>query len=297
VSNTSGISEEIKIDLIALIDSGLAGFRRAYAFMGFAENSISNPELTNFELATKFTSENSPPVRINTSDVTPEILKQYKSEFTEWVIGNSLQELVEKFSLFLDDIYYYLLLTEVNPRRSKIEPKMQTFEGKNLHTKLLELSSLNISTNCLSGFETLVTARNCLVHRGGIVGRGIKGEQDFNDSLKTEKVLRLEWNSIELFISFNGKTEPFIQGNSYPIETQINYNITNKTKFFTQGDKIKLNTQELSEICLNFRSASGEILCNFFKILMEREKLSAENYNKLIAIVKERVSLRDSLKR
>lgn len=294
MSNTTTY-KEIEINLGDLVDSGLSGFRRAYAFMGFAVNMVNHPDLINFEVPVTFSTNNQFPVTVDTSDVTPEILKQYREGFVEWVIGNGLQELVEQFSLFLDDVYYYLQCAGPNPKRSQIESKMTSFENKNMHAKLKEFTKLNVATQLLSGFETLVKARNCLVHRGGIVGKGVQGKRDFNDTSLTERRLTLKWKVLEPIILMpNGEKEAFLQSVSdikYPIGSRIEFSVADRIKTFEEGQKINFSAEELSEICLNFRSAAGEILCKFFEILMTQGQLPVDDYNKLLAIVKDRISI------
>ena len=158
--------KKIPIHVDKIIQIPFTGINRALIFMGFGVNSADNPDFTDFKLS-KHTHHHWNAYKASDSQI-----KKFKNEYRNWIIGCSLREILEHYSLYLERVADCCFILQ-NPTSILHEyyKAKKSFERKSLREKLDYLNTeYNIGTKNNKLLLTLQGARNCLVHRLGVVG-------------------------------------------------------------------------------------------------------------------------------
>jgi hypothetical protein len=183
---------EINIDLDKLWEPAAVGLRRAYVFTGLGLNAAADDGLTNFHL----------PGLVKISfvphEATPDQLREYKTEFGRWILGNGFRETIEAFAVSLDRVYEACLMTKMHTDRTPVSlTGLKTFHHAGIETKLARLKAeFGIEASGSVYLIALNKARNCLTHR-----RGVVGERDCDESGK----LILRYKRFDLIFSERGR--------------------------------------------------------------------------------------------
>jgi len=236
----------ITINLDLLKSIGTKGVLRASGFLGLAFRRPDAPLPTSATLAGPNTYVFLP------EPLPPELAAELVSEFNAWLIGNALQELDRHFSLFVDEVWRLLDLTEAHgqivPAGFAVTEISQDTNAARKYEKVAE--RLTIDDPRSDRLWTISNARNCLVHAAGRVR-----ERDTNDASGR---LKLVWLAMEHRIT---------QGDSYVVfadepvqapdpnqEAQMVIAVVDREKFFDIGAPITLTPRELQELCLYYSS-------------------------------------------
>jgi len=140
------------------------GVRRAYVFLGLGLNAANDPSHVHYHLPGKFTLSFVP------ENQSPEQVKGFKEEFGRWIVANSLREVIESFAVTLDR--GHAACFAVASRSGVIATPPSVFDKKGVLGKLVTWSKeFGIAVPPKDHFSSLTTARNCLSHRRGILGK------------------------------------------------------------------------------------------------------------------------------
>lgn len=190
------------------------------------------------------------PIDFVERDLPKQKVDQFKKEFSLWVIGCGLREMLEHYAIFLDNIHKYALL--VLQTRELLAPGKdpqklhKNFSGLGIGGKINKLSEcFNISVKYRDEISALYQARNCLTHEFGVVS-----EKRIDP---TTRKLRLKWTSILVI----GKGEETgyetniidLHGKKMEEKTRILFRHQEHERAFAVGDKLNLSHQELWGIC------------------------------------------------
>jgi len=105
-------------------------------------------------------------------EATPEQLDAHKADFGKWVLDNGLRELIEAYAICLDQIHEECLRVDSFFGATVQGTGAAEFQRYGLYRKLLTLEeNFGITTDAKKHLSSLTNARNCLSHRGGVVGR------------------------------------------------------------------------------------------------------------------------------
>lgn len=234
------------IDLKKTLEVALLGTRRASAFMGLGVNAALDMEFTKYQL-TQITK-----IQLLPDNIPPEVLNHIKEEFKVWVEGNGFRELVETFSVFLDNIYQVCAAVEASGKRIEIydfQKKMKKYGREGFPNKLNILSSnFNVKPQHADYIKSLNKARNCLTHR-----RGIVGAEDTDG-----QYLCVRWLGMNIFIQTpSGEKHPLENipdGGLYlPDGGNVMLQFDERERQFPLGELLKLSTKDLAEICWFFQ--------------------------------------------
>ena len=118
-------------------------------------------------------------------------------------------------------------------------------------------------------------ARNCLVHRKGIVEK-----KDLNDDIH----FRLTWVGMDSYIQKSDNSKIYIfppdkcteEEKHAEKDEHIKIEWHERTKKFSLGDSIKLNTIEISEILMMMEKATNEIVSHLF-VYAKKNNIKIEN--------------------
>lgn len=238
------------------------GIRRAYAFMGLAINATNIESFNDYNLS-KITKYIFLP-----TDLPIEEVKKIKIEFKDWIISNGFQEFLGSFEVFLDNIHFVylnILTSKHEITQSDATKKHKSFKMKGVKKKLIALEKIsNSKSKFFDHIETINIARNCLVHRRGLIEK---------KDLNFDKHFNLTWLGMDSYIEKFDKTRVYIfppdkcsEEDKHAEKNElIKIEWNQRSKKFSIGDSIKLNTTEISEILMMMSHATNEIVSQLFE--------------------------------
>ncbi|HCL66960.1 MAG TPA: hypothetical protein DIC56_19410 [Rhizobium sp.] len=243
----------VTINFDALLESLRKTVRRSVIMMGVGVNAAEYQPRISHVLA----DEGPFGVGLVPDEVSEEDRAHFADEFSKWVKANGLRELLEGFSIYLNELYSALFLIDLKVsghRRPElvVPPK---FERRGLADQLSELGKLiSIDQRSRVILASLNQARNCYAHRRGRVGL-----PDLNDGRMV-----VTWNR-----PYFSVTEPDGQvhyddqmfGRTLPEGGVLSFGVREETREFTLGQELVLAKPELKQICLHVL-LMGEIFYN-----------------------------------
>ena len=234
-------SVTINYDLI--LDTALRGVRRAAVFMGLGLNVAIDPNFRDYELTNIAAIQLVPP---NADERT---IAHYKENFALWITANGLRELIEAFSVFLDQVYDASQHIAVNKGHRTPDDALKhykKFTEKGVKDKLERLvADFVISTSHPTHIGTIYMARNCLTHRLGRVDL-----RDCNE----DSVLVVKWIGLDMIATTkDGKSMmldlPLKEPLHFEEEASISPKFVEHEQRFHLGSVIHIPPKHLAEIC------------------------------------------------
>jgi len=262
-----------RIDFSDIVDISRSGVRRAYVFMGLGVNASNLDELDSYDI------ENGTQFKILQENQFRAAIPQFKTEFKNWILLNTMRELVETFSRFLSSVYSNtsIVYSANQPEDvwEKYKKKVQSFEMMGVENQLKTLrKDFLILTQKEKYFKSINQFRNCVTHRGGHVEK-----RDLNKG----RTFELLWWGIEMYAED-------IEGNKmnlkHPIpdegiliekESRLKYRFTELTRIYQKGDIVSLSPNEVSEICFLILVATDEIMKTFSELIKSKIPMSKES--------------------
>jgi len=158
------VSPVISFNLDQIIEPVAVGVRRAYVFLGLGLNAANDPNHVNYHLPGNFTLSFVP------ENQSAEQIKEFKEEFGRWIVANSLREVIESLAITLDRGHEVCFAVASRVGINASPPSV--FSKKGVVGKLVTWSKeFGIAAPLNDHFASLTTARNCLSHRRGILGK------------------------------------------------------------------------------------------------------------------------------
>ena len=240
--------------------------RRASLFIAFATNAVSCKPEIGFNLEDKF--------QFRFTDLEKfddELKHNARLEFEKWVIGNSLRDLVDAFSLYMANCLTCCHIMDTHQYdEEKIQKKFEKVEKYSVTEQIREFSKyIDVDLQFEDMFSTLLTARNCLSHNLGIVRK-----KDINTQLNN---FSLRWVYLAFFISKpDGQAVEIDSGNigtdaAYVKEgAKIQIKRAMRERLFEEGGTISLTRHELGEICMGFNIAITHVNQKLFELARAR---------------------------
>ena len=140
------------------------------------------------------------------------------------------------------DIYHYKTISDESARK-----KYKKFEFKGIEEKFEILETqYSLNTDKAKYFKSINQARNCITHRGSIVG-----DADLND----EDAMKLKWLRMHLFVEkpdgVKVRLDPPMPAGGIYFEGggQVAVGIEEKILEFRKGETVNLTPNDLSEVC------------------------------------------------
>jgi hypothetical protein len=242
------------INYDVILDTAMRGVRRAAVFMGLGLNAARDPDFKRYELTDIAAIQLVPP------DADAKTLAHYKENFALWITANGLRELIESFSIFLDQVYdssQVIAANKGNRAPSEAVKKYKQFSGKGVKEKLAILETeFSILTPHADHISSIYLARNCLTHRlGRVEGR------DCNEG--TELVVK--WFGLDIIAATaNGDSAildlPLQQPVEFQAETTMSVRIAEHTQRYGQGTVVRIPPKDLAEICMFMAEEAKRIL-------------------------------------
>ena len=249
-------AQRITVNLDEIREIAHKGVRRAAVFLGLGLNAAYDSALKEYRLSKIANIDLVPP------DADEKTIASYKEEFSYWIIANGLRELVETFSVFLDQIHESFLLfkfTKGQLSRPQALEQRKKFHYAGLSDKLATLKEeFVLEPEKADHLISINRARNCLTHRRGIVG---------TKDVDKDKTLHMKWTGMEVFVKTpSGGEIPLIPGDfREPIEVKdggdVMLRFLERSKTFKFGERVLLSPVDMAEICQVFAHEANN-LCN-----------------------------------
>lgn len=248
--------EQVSIDLDQIANVAKIGVRRAALFMGLGLHAANREDFQDYEL-NKLPANSratAPTIEILPSGATPAQIKNFKREFSVWIIGGGLREILEHFGLFLDQVHSAALFILHNRGLNNLgDPEIlrKNFHGRAGIGEKLRLieERFSIVLPHTAYINSMYLARNCLTHRmGEVAAQDLKGKES----------LVVSWLAPDVFLrgEVSGKITPYPEliGKVTTEESMVCMKIVERSREFKLGERLELTQQDLWEICFSFNS-------------------------------------------
>jgi hypothetical protein len=185
---------------------------------------------------------------------------------SEWVLANGFRDAIEAVSGCLEEanqvLSFWQLVKDSPEKQVKISDWNEKIVGNNkrfhrlgLPDKLDHLRDahgINLNDKISSHLLSANVARNCLVHREGIVT-----ERDIN---KEDNTLEVSWRKIFVFLEQREERTPLYSGQYIEEGTSISINFEDDRKNFNLGERIVLSPQEFIDCCWSLSLFGEELI-------------------------------------
>ena len=184
----------------------------------------------------------------------PQSIEDQKADHENWTLGNGLRDCAEALNTFLDRSQEVCVLYSFGPNaripaeqwnRLVIEDRKR-FQLLGLARKLDWLRKeydLEIVADAGNDLLTVNAARNCLVHRNGIVQQA-----DQN----SDAGLTVRWTKPQLQVEGASGSRPMVIGKIVEAGERIMFTQKQTSKNFRIGDRVQFDSEEFSELCWTF---------------------------------------------
>jgi hypothetical protein len=252
-----------RIDLRALIDGLHRAVLRSYDIVAFGLQAADTAPVGELQLPGAFFHMGDP----NSPDRTWETAK---AAFKTWVLGAGLRDCVEAVGALLEEGRKVCAFWSFGPGRVQVTGEewnrrvvqgARRFHRLGLPDKIETLKKTydpSIAPATTEHVLSINAARNCLVHRGGVVT-----DLDVTTPEGQAKGLMVRWVKMQLlFIDEDGERP--ING---PVDVKKGQRIgvrsaAEASKFFPLGEAVTFTTQEFSELAYTFSLFGQQLAVN-----------------------------------
>lgn len=179
-----------------------------------------------------------------------------------WAIANGLRDAVEGVSSFIESAHRVLAvwdLASANGGRVTYGEYQKAMDGAAFHRlglpdKLTHLKSehgLAINETLVRQVLSVNNARNCLVHR-----RGIVSQRDLN----TTDSMLVEWRKLHVFLQDEDGEHEFVVGKLIEKESTVCIRVQDEQKAFALGARVSFTIQEFADVTWGLYSFGTELV-------------------------------------
>ena len=179
-----------------------------------------------------------------------------------WAVSNGLRDAVEGVSSFLESAHRVLSVHDLakgNGGQILYDDYQKAMEGGSFHRLGLpdKLDHLRFEHGLLleATLERQVlsvnNARNCLVHR-----RGIVSQRDLN----ANKKMLVEWRKLHIFLQNEDGEQEFCIGKLVEKESTVCLRVQDEQKSFALGDRISFTIQEFADVTWGLYAFGSEVV-------------------------------------
>lgn len=181
--------------------------------------------------------------------------KKAVDEYRTWLLANGLRAVVEALGLFLDDIHRFLAAMTLFEGRGRnvtitagelqraMDQEPKRFHKRGFPAKLEHVEStygVALDSALVPMVRSVNAARNCLVHRGGIVS-----DKDLGESGK----LVVRWRRLAIFVTGEGGERRLDPPMALEAGAQVAARNEDVEKVFGRGERLEFSAEEFSGIC------------------------------------------------
>jgi hypothetical protein len=188
-----------------------------------------------------------------------------RDEFSQWIVEQGIREAIESIQLCLEKARIYCAAVDLcGEGKPILQEQFQSgvygfkkkFHRYGLPEKIEHLSKTygqKTIPKSYSHIQTINLARNCLVHRNGIVGDRECGDSD---------ELIITWARLEMYFQPNDGERVVIRPPQVLKDgiVQVSNEITEKR--VPRGDRVSFSAREFAEICWTVHSFGNQLVKN-----------------------------------
>lgn len=179
-----------------------------------------------------------------------------------WAISNGLRDAVEGVSSFIESAHRVLSIWElasVNGGRVTYGEYLAAMEGAAFHRfglpdKLAHLKSehgIAIDATLERQVLSVNNARNCLVHR-----RGVVSQRDLN----TPDAMLVEWRKLHVFLQNEDGEHELVIGKVVAKASTVCIRVQDEQKAFALGERVSFAIQEFADVTWGLYAFGTEIV-------------------------------------
>ena len=194
------------------------------------------------------------------------------SDYQDWIFGNGLRDVIEAVGAFLEEIRQVLAIWSLGDRQTTGEQLTGATWNEDMLVAAKRFHRLGFPDkleNLRSSFHAHVdsvldehvlsvnAARNCLVHR-----RGIVSERDLN----RDGALVIKWRRLAMILQDEDGEHPLVLGKRLEKASTLLVKTESRTREFGIGERVVFTSTEFIEICWSmflYSFAWGEALNKF----------------------------------
>jgi len=237
----------VYIDCGALLGQLQHAIQRTIYLAALGLNAI--PRLTQDDLQLPGTS-----ISLHIAGPTPCPIEEAREGFEQWIRMNGLRDATEAISGFLEETRTVLaawqlvirnrseLITGADWHEATVSQR-QRFHRRGLPDKIQDLHtiySLSLDRDLVAHLLSINKARNCLVHRQGIVQ-----EHDLNE----DGALRVSWRRLAFVIQGLEGERACFPGTMVDVGETLCVSNRDVSKRFALGTAISFSVQEFADVC------------------------------------------------
>jgi hypothetical protein len=216
-------------------------------------------------------------------EFSPEMLSPFRS----WIVSCAFRESVELILRHLDDIRNILAVCSLPADEGADSPTWQNKvvdEGRQFHRRFLKRKVDHLKeayaytpSDDLKLFVTIMHARNCLVHRDGIV---------FEEDTNEPDALVVRWPAQDVTLSNPDEPSQIIRqpGGALRLGGSFELRAAMRAKAFSEGKRIDFTTQELNEIGAFLSGFTIDLAFRAQKRARELVGLLERSWNRLLVL-------------
>lgn len=186
------------------------------------------------------------------------VIARMRWEYRSWVIGHALADISESIATFLN------ALVEFDPQAFGCTEPYKRFERLGLDLKLKALGAFVIDADYQVAIESITRARNCLIHRHGIVG-----ERDCNGVGQ----LVLSWRGIALYHITPAGLVEFAPSHRGPAAQQqgqaIQLKVIGIERAFALGSRLEIEPNDLCTLSWCIQGITSAIQKNAERLISQ----------------------------
>ena len=197
--------------------------------------------------------------------------EKFHGQYTEWVLSNGFRDAIESVSSFLESAHRVLsiwgLIEKQNSGRAITgEEWNQIFQdvGNKFHRlglpdKLEHISKIHgieVKDSHKEQILSINVARNCYVHRNGIVS-----DRDLNE----DNGLKVKWSRLHTFLQNEDGEQELIPGKLVEKESTVCVRFDENEKTFSLNEQLAFTADEMSEILWCLFLFGNDLVANISK--------------------------------
>lgn len=177
------------------------------------------------------------PLRMGLSDeeaLDPAAIAIMQHEYRAWVVGHGLADISEAVASLLNS----LVLAE--PVAMGYSGAYSKFERLGLELKVRELPGLNLDSDYVEAIKSITRARNCLIHRHGVV--------DQKDCLEGASHLEICWRGVNFYVDEADGPQEIPANHRGGFTRRFILKVEATTRQFGIGSRLVLPPSDLSSL-------------------------------------------------
>jgi hypothetical protein len=202
--------------------------------------------------------------------------EEFQSQYAEWILSNGFREAIESVGNFLESAHRVLSIWELIEKQNtdtkitgddwnKIFQDIgNKFHRLGLPDKLEHISKIHgieIKNSYKEQILSINVARNCYVHRNGIVS-----DRDINE----ERGLKVKWSRLHTFLQNEDGEQELISGMLLEKESTVCVRFDENEKAFSLNEQLSFSVDEMSEILWCLFLFGNDLVMNISKFGEEK---------------------------